>query len=252
MVVVAADGRWLRSSYDNTYASSASAVKEPGATIGNLFLEKIFQLSVPVPTLPDALRSKYLASMLKDPSHKSTPTAGASEKEKLVQQLEKAAPEDRLDVLAAASPLERVEVAPEAVRLLVDEEQARAETRHALQQYAELLDPTPRAMKRFVMEYFVLRAVRTAEGSVVQRGPLALWTIVVTRWPLLAEFLRNSPASVQLFGSSGEQIATSVPDELIDLFHDPPQELRNVMNHAHGPLDAKKIRHASGQAMVTA
>jgi KAP family P-loop domain len=249
MVVVAADGRWLRSSYDNTYASLASAVKEPGATIGSLFLEKIFQLSVPVPTLSDDLRSAYLASMLAETPGPSPLMAGSSTE--LVKQLHEAAPEDRLGVLAAATPIERVKAAPDAVRLLVVDDRARAVTSHALEQYAELLDPTPRAMKRFVMEYFMLRAVRTAEGSVVKRGPLALWTIVLTRWPLLAEFLRNSPPSVQLFGSSPTQIPSSVPADLIDLFLDPPQDLRNVMNHPHGPLDAKRIREASGQAMVT-
>jgi hypothetical protein len=247
MVIVAADGRWLRSSYDNTYASLASAVKEPGATIGSLFLEKIFQLSVPVPTLSDDLRSAYLASMLAETQGPSQLMAGPSTE--LVQRLHEAAPEDRLGVLAAATPIERVKAAPEAVRLLVVEDHARAVTKHALEQYADLLDPTPRAMKRFVMEYFMLRAVRTAEGSVVERGPLALWTIVLTRWPLLAELLRNSPPSVQLFGSTPQQIPSSVPADIIDLFLDPPQELRNVMNHPDGPLDAERIRDASGQGV---
>src|SRR5215475_4180682 len=49
LVVVAADGRWVRASYDNAYASLARAVNEPGASVGTLFLEKLFQLTVPVP-----------------------------------------------------------------------------------------------------------------------------------------------------------------------------------------------------------
>ena len=250
MVVVAADGRWLRSSYDNTYASLASAVKEPGATIGSLFLEKIFQLSVPVPTLSDDLRSAYLASMLAETRGRSQLMAGSSTE--LVQRTARSGTGRPTRRTGGRAPIERVKAASEAVRLLVVEDHARAVTRHALEQYAELLDPTQRAMKRFVMEYFMLRAVRTAEGSVAERGPLALWTIVLTRWPLLAEFLRNSPPSVQLFESSPQQIPSFVPADLIDLFLDPPPELRNVMNHPDGPLDAKRIRDASGQGMVIA
>ena len=41
-MVVAADGRWIRQSFDNAYASLAKAVDVPGATVGTLYLEKCF------------------------------------------------------------------------------------------------------------------------------------------------------------------------------------------------------------------
>ena len=44
LVTVASDGRWIRRSYDAAYASVASAVREPGATIGSLFLENYSSL----------------------------------------------------------------------------------------------------------------------------------------------------------------------------------------------------------------
>jgi hypothetical protein len=104
-------------------------------------------------------------------------------------------------------------------------------------------------MKRFVMAYSMLRAVRLAEGSVVGVGPLALWTILQTRWPLLATHLQASPEAVCLFQVPADQIPGSTPAELVRLFADPPGELRAVMNHPDGPLDAQTIRECSGQAL---
>ena len=80
-----------------------------------------------------------------------------------------------------------------AIEQLVIDPDAQERTRHVLEPFAALLDPRPRSMKRFVMAYSMLRAVRTAEGSVVGVGPLALWTVVATRWPLLAQHLQSRP-----------------------------------------------------------
>ena len=42
LVVVAADGRWIRASYDATFSEYRGAVARPGSTVGSLFLEKSF------------------------------------------------------------------------------------------------------------------------------------------------------------------------------------------------------------------
>ena len=64
LVVVASDGRWVRRSYDTAYASVGSTLREPGTTIGSLFLEKLFQLTMPVPRLSDDLKAEYLSTFL--------------------------------------------------------------------------------------------------------------------------------------------------------------------------------------------
>jgi hypothetical protein len=243
VVVVAADGRWIRQAYDNAFASLDRAVREPGATIGSLFLEKLFQLTLPVPRLPDELKRTYLSALLSDDGQSQVPLTVTDLAERVA-----AAPHNQvLQLLADASPADRLQVADVAIDRLVVERDAREETAHALEPFGPFLDPTPRAMKRFVMAYSVLRAVRTAEGCVVGVGPLALWTVVVTRWPLLAEYLQANPAAVRIFAVPAERIGSSVPAELTSLFQSPPDDLRKVMNHAAGPLDEDKIRECCGQ-----
>jgi hypothetical protein len=244
VVVVAADGRWIRQAYDNAFASLDKAVREPGATIGSLFLEKLFQLTLPVPQLPDQLKQQYFTTLLSEDGAEPKRT---SQNTALAEAVATVPRKDVLDVLARASPADRLQVADQAIRRLVVEAGAEQETKHALEPFGPLLDPTPRAMKRFAMAYSVLRAVRTAEGSVVDVGPLALWTVVVTRWPLLAEFLQADPAAVGLFSAPAERIRSDVPPELRALFENPPDNLRAVMNHEAGPLDAPLIRECCGQ-----
>ena len=244
LVIVASDGRWIRRSYDAAYASVASAVREPGATIGSLFLEKIFQLAVPVPRLSDDIKAEYLSFLLATPSADSTPPESP-----LSQRLREIPRDEVLDVLATASPLERVRASDVAIDRLVVESGAREETKHALEPYAYLLQPTPRAMKRFIMSYSMLRAVRSAEGSVVPLGLLALWTILQNRWPLLADHLQEHPEDVKLFQERPEQFDSSVPEEIALLFTNPPNSLRDVMNHLDGPLTTQAIQECCGQSI---
>lgn len=249
VVVVAADGRWIRGSYDNAHATLAGAVSTPGATVGSLFLEKLFQLTVPVPRLSEELKAEYLTGLLADPERRGTagdahgPRAGRE----LLEQVARAPADGLLEMLAGMAPIDRVRASEAAITRMVVEPDARRHTQHALEPYAGMLDPTPRAMKRFVMAYSMLRAVRIAEGSVVGVGPLALWTIVQTRWPTLAEFLQADPAAVRLFAVPAGQLPDAIPAALRPLFANPPAALRAVMNHPDGPLDERAIRECSGQ-----
>ncbi|MFG1944379.1 P-loop NTPase fold protein [Nonomuraea sp. NPDC048826] len=243
MVVVAADGRWVRAGYDQAYASLSRSVDRPGATVGSLFLEKLFQLTVPVPRLPAELQLSYLANLLSEADRRP---AGPTD---LKDRLGAAEPHEVLGILAGAPVADRIEAAEVAIARMVTADDAVLETEHILQPYAGLLDRTPRSMKRFVMAYSMLRAVRLAEGNVVGPGPLALWTVLLTRWPLLADYLQTWPEAVRLFSVPAERMPPSVPEELVPLFTDPPDGLRAVMNHPDGPLDERRIRACSGQAI---
>jgi hypothetical protein len=138
-------------------------------------------------------------------------------------------------------------VADEAIQRLVIDEDEQARARHILEPFAAMVDPTPRSLKRYLMAYSMLRAVRTAEGSTVRMRPLALWTVVVSRWPTLGDYLQRFPESVELFKSGAERTHNELPSDLTSLFTDPPDELRTVMNHPDGPMNAQMIRECSGQ-----
>ena len=58
--VIAADRRWLFSSYKRAYDSFKNDIDEPGRPLSHLFLEKTFQLSVNLPRLSPELQRQYL------------------------------------------------------------------------------------------------------------------------------------------------------------------------------------------------
>ena len=193
--VVAADGAWIRQSYEARYEDFQNAVREPRRGLGYLFLDKIFQLTVTVPTISPGQQESYLRVLLKrdeakdevDVSHEATAR----------QRIE--ASRNESDVLKrflkGATAEVRAEVAPAAVAKLSESEVGHA-TEHALQKFAGLLEPNPRAMKRFINTYDMARAVAVLEDHLVATDPLALWTILRMRWPELADHLRSHPDKV--------------------------------------------------------
>lgn len=245
--VVAADGGWIRKSYEITYTNFAETVAEPGRPLGYLFLDKLFQLRVPVPSIDLPRKQTYLASLLHSPRKQAHLASFLSAERKRTEDLLEGSSTDTeiLDVLDDASPEVRSLVAGLAVDRLTSPT-VEATTEHRLQRFGPLLAPNPRSMKRFLNAYSALRAVRTLEGSTVPVGPLALWAIIETRWPGLADHLRTHPESITLIGAS-EAESNPVPVELRSLFKAP--ELRRLAAFSDGePLTPELIRICCGEA----
>ncbi len=96
-------------------------------------------------------------------------------------------------------------------------------TEHDLKNFAPLLDPNPRAMKRLVNTYGMQRAIATLDGIDVGMKQLALWTIIVLRWSRLAEYLEYHPKMVMYIAepvSADEKLLDGIPEDLRKLFED--------------------------------
>jgi hypothetical protein len=102
-------------------------------------------------------------------------------------------------VLEDASPAAREVLRETAIERLSDES-VQSATEHSLERFASLLEPNPRAMKRFVNAFGLARVVLTLEDVLVPFDVLALWTILATRWPMLADRLREHPEEIELVG----------------------------------------------------
>jgi hypothetical protein len=239
--VVAADGAWIRTSYELHYATFVDAVAAPGQPLGYLFLDKFFQLRVPVPTIDATRQRQYLRELLRGPAAPARTTL-AQEESRVRQQLDRSVTEAQVvDTLRGASDEVRDRVAGAALDKLTTPE-AVAATEHSLQRFAVLLPPNPRTMKRFVNSYSAMRAVRTLEGNPVRVESLALWTIIEIRWPGLADHLRARPQDI---GLVGDEEPRDLPANLRPLFTDPALRLLIGFDPA-APLDAEVIRSCCG------
>lgn len=217
---VAADGRWIRSSYEQQFAAF-QATTEPGRPLGYLFLEKVFQLHVLLPIVTPAAREKYFTTLL---------TRGAIEADTTAEQLKLiASAQAAVDganseqgLLSAGriaqgitDPGRRIEVLGRAA-VRFSERAIENATTHDLAPFVPLLDPNPRSMKLFVNTYGVLRSLRTLEEAFVPTEQLALWTVIEIRWPQLADHLRAHPSTIDDWKNNKDPLAVEVDQLLRD------------------------------------
>ena len=200
--VVAADRRWLNNCFETSYEGFAKAVREPGRRLGSLFLEKAFELSVSVPRLSPQMREVYWDYLVGG----ARPDIGQFiEAEGERARAELVGAEDEEEVLSrlrepTGDPLRDQVWKGAAVSRLASRKVAET-TEYFLKPFSPLLEPNPRAMKRLVNAYSVLRDMALLAGVDVlgdmgQRRQLALWAIVSLRWPLLEEHLENHPEDI--------------------------------------------------------
>jgi len=215
MYVIAADRRWLYACYGNVYETFASALQEPGRDLGCLFLEKAVQLSVSLPRLSEKLQTAFWDYLVNRPSNDATRRM----KEARVSARKELEGADTPEKIAAklkptSDPIEE-HARREEVVLKLATETAEARTEYFLREFAPLLEPNPRAMKRLLNAYALHRDMAILSGLDVltdldKRKQLVLWTIVCLRWPLLEQMLMDNIEYVDLI--LGTNPTMDVPD----------------------------------------
>jgi hypothetical protein len=249
--VVAADRHWLYDCYRQAYPEHDRNGRDPGRPLGHLFLEKTFQLSTSVPRLSSSEQEEFWRSLIFGGA-KGVDEGQAELEQRIQAEFEHAGSEEEifaaLDRLGEGSPAERRAARTVAVRRLSAPELERA-TEHTLARFARLLEPNPRAMKRLVNAYGVERALQILGGHAMDlerpRERLALWTILKSRWPLLADYLEEEPDAVEqlALGEVPEAVAADAARPyLASLFRD--EEVQRVVSGSvvGVGLDAASLR----------
>jgi hypothetical protein len=240
---IAADGRWIRSSYEKHYDAFVRT-GAPGRPLGYLFLEKVFQLHVRLPSITDSARQAFLASLL-GPTQRRVPDATSQEQAVAEAKTAVRDAKSEPEVIEAAQkasnirdPVQRMGVLGDAAVKFSDREiQDAAE--HALAQFSAFLEPNPRSMRVFVNTYGILRSLRTLEEVFVPVGPLGLWAIMEIRWPFLADHLRGNPDAVK------DPNSDDLPEDVKLLLR--REDVSEVLLDPHmGPLTPELIRQCSG------
>jgi hypothetical protein len=244
--VVAADGAWLRTSYESAYRSFETCVSGLGLPLGYLFLDKLFQLTVPVPVATPRARSAYLDRLLHVADEQTDERTRQEVRTAQAVIARDVGDESRiLRVVREASPAAREVLVADAARALAAP-QTRARTEHALRKFLPLLHSNPRNVKKFLNTYSMLRSVRVLENNTISSDVLALWTIIRVRWPAMADHLEARPEAVR--GIVEPLWADEcLPPHLRELAADP--DLRDVVRSRDGgPLTAQVIRQCTGTA----
>jgi hypothetical protein len=238
--VIAADRKWICSSFEKTYEQFTVTIGRPGQPLGYLFLDKMFQISTPVPLPSAETRSAYWKSLLRD---KGESAADADEQRKKAE--ERALNEVRSaftqeELQAKISEVSDDPVAEAAMRAAAAKQitstQATEKAEHRLRAFGHLLEANPRAMKRLVNAYGLHQATHFLEGRDVSPDALAIWTIIELRWPLMSDLLAARPALITTIQDDDNSLSrANVPDDLKPLFAD--DELKRVVRFQHSSPD---------------
>jgi hypothetical protein len=193
--LAAGDRNWLTTSFEKRYADFRASLGSPAKPLGHLFLEKVFQLSVGVPNLSEGLADRFWKGLV---NRSETPVAdlkpSEAQRTQARQLLAGEGSEEgfQRQIEEAVDPLLKSALFSEAaLRVASSEFAGNLESRYA--GYGQLLERNPRAIKRLVTRLALNLSVLFLEARRFTPGPLARWTILEMRWPLLADALRECP-----------------------------------------------------------
>ncbi|MDQ6773794.1 MAG: KAP family NTPase, partial [Candidatus Dormibacteraeota bacterium] len=219
--VVVADRRWLQACFEKTYGEFSKDVTEPGRALGGLFLEKTFQLSTSVPRMATAVRKAYWSRLLVGGDNQARMELEAARQQARADVAGKSEAEIEAMIRRAPSESPQVQALREAAVVRLADADVTAETEKMLANFAPLLEPNPRSMKRLVNAYGVQRDMAMYAEADIPKKELALWTIASLRWPLLTEQLEKAPALVDAIVLEMEPPRTPELEPLRVLFTDP-------------------------------
>ncbi|MCR8560411.1 KAP family NTPase [Mucilaginibacter sp. BJC16-A38] len=198
--VIAADK--VHASYEVEYDKIKNFIHVEGKAIGPLFIEKMFQLSVALPGVPEAIKEKCWNAML---GIRDTPAADPGQEE---QQ----APASKSTVKETAFNKEHQSRLKSLETLA--QQQTVKQTEHFLKSYGKFLDVNPRNMKRLLNNYLVNKAASLISHIDIPRHQLVLYTILSIQWPDLTEYLLQAPEIITTHG-------TDLPTAIASLLSQP-------------------------------
>lgn len=206
--VVAADRGWLCDSYVHVYAEFDSGAGEPGRPFGLVFLDKIFEFMLRLPTIPAGV--SVAARTGRSRLHAGNPFDGLAQELDIrneLRELERAVAAERESTnLPPAVPQLRADAVERLGEIHRDglhaEPGARFDTKDQLAQLLADLDPGPVIRRQLETAYCVSRATQLLAGHAVDTDEdaiyrLALWTLIDLKWPDLASHLTRFPHDLE-------------------------------------------------------
>ena len=256
--VMAADRAWLCECFGKIYEDFKEITNEPGRPLGHLFLEKTFQISVPLPNINIGQREAFFRRLIlaepasgndsRSPTLHSDTTAdteASGGNQTSAGKQESAASVQSHDQLkSAAGASSEIE---ENVRRLAQPESDAAMTKkleELIQKMPSVLESNPRSIKRTVNAIGMWRMIDEVQRGRLDDEVIMRWAIAGIRWPALIDKLSERPDLAAQMGKP--EPSSDVEDWLHQLF-----QQKDVLGVFKGeqfeyPLDETQIRRLLG------
>ncbi len=199
-----ADRYWITASFAQRFSLFEDG-GDKARPVGDLFLDKMFQVSVTIPALPVAVKRAYLGRLLGAaetdlPEEARLPETAVRHEE--IQAAIAAAPEEQRPALRAQAVARLSTAAADKV------------VEHRLLRWVSYIEPNPRGMKRLVNAIGMTQARSLLEGRMVDFDAIVLWTILELRWPRAAAAITAEPGLIDAEGKGPETLQAAWRDPL--------------------------------------
>lgn len=197
LYIVAGDKSWITSCFENNYSEFSKNLTAKGENLGDLFLEKAFQLSIRMPEVSEKSKENFWKEIIgaKEDSNdkektKLTEVERTEIKKKVVDSY--ANNENNSTTLNNLETEYNIssEVASDIAIEALDENVE--DVRHLLLSFHKSLNPNPRSIKRLANYYTMYRNTLIAEKADFLPTKLFRWLLLEDKYPILVkQFLKD-------------------------------------------------------------
>lgn len=193
LFIVAGDKNWISTCFENNYKEFVNKVNKTNEKLGDLFLEKVFQLSIRMPNVSEKTKEKYWNHILGlgEKQLGTTKKSEITEKEReAVKQKVKTSysaqdktNQNMLNELETEYQLSEEELSDIAIEAL---DESTEDIRHLFSGHYRLINPNPRSVKRLANNYTMYRNTMIAERKDFNPNKLFRWLIIDDLYPALS------------------------------------------------------------------
>jgi hypothetical protein len=191
LYVVAGDKNWISTCFENNYNEFVDKVSRNNEQLGDLFLEKAFQLSVRMPNVSERTKEKYWLHILglKENELNKKEELNETQKQELKQKIAENLREGKLSDNELLNNLEKEfnaseqDVSDAAIETF---DEKKDDIKHLFISHFSLVNPNPRSIKRLANNYTMYRNTLVAERKEFNPNKLFRWLIIADMYPVFS------------------------------------------------------------------
>lgn len=245
LYVVAGDKNWISTCFENNYKEFVDKVSRNNEQLGDLFLEKAFQLSVRMPNVSERTKEKYWHHILgiKESELDKKTELDENQKAELKQKIARNIREGSLSNPELLKSLEdefnasEQDISDIAIETF---DEKNDDIKHLFINHFALINPNPRSIKRLANNYTMYRNTLVAERKGFDPNKLFRWLILDDMYPVFSK---------QLLLLEGEDAITIYINEM-NLNDDAKTNLNMLLfdkeNKHGGKIEIKDIKDILG------
>jgi len=198
LYIVAGDKNWIISCFENNYEEFAKHVTEQGESLGELFLEKAFQLSIRMPEISEKSKEQYWRKIIGlpdlDKNKKTGDDLSDTERDTIKKQFIKQYSESDNSSGVVNELKSEYNISQETASDLAIEalDENKEDVTHLLSSFHKLVNPNPRSIKRLANNYSMIRNTLILEDADFKPSHLFRWLLLEDRYPkLVNSFLKQ-------------------------------------------------------------